>query len=223
MGCSSSAQTQDSKRPAAKPSDTNGLQKCATSDENSPTTDENETIPDQTKLDPMEDVDLSPEETKPSENLPAEETEVLIPGPAECVNSNYKKVDLEGTEPLAAGPPEATGSLVEGTGILPPAGAAEGTGIPPPAGVAEGSVSPVTEIIRKVQINEEDQLIEGNICAFADSRGQILPSETCVPVPLTSVNAALECVRAEFSPQSFYNVVHEKMWLGKPHVQKSKL
>ncbi|XP_067393142.1 glutamate-rich protein 5 isoform X2 [Emydura macquarii macquarii] len=161
MGCSSSAQTQDSKRPAAKPSDTNGLQKCATSDENSPTTDENETIPDQTKLDPMEDVDLSPEETKPSENLPAEETEVLIPGPAECVNSNYKKVDLEGTEPLAAGPPEATGSLVEGTGILPPAGAAEGTGIPPPAGVAEGSVSPVTEIIRKVQINEEDQLIEG--------------------------------------------------------------
>ncbi|XP_008166573.2 glutamate-rich protein 5 isoform X4 [Chrysemys picta bellii] len=196
MGCSSSAQTQtqDSSRPAAKPSDTNGLQKCATSDENFPTTEENETIPDQTKLDPMEEVALTPEETKPSENHPAEEPEVLIPAPAECVNSNYKRVDLEGTQPLAAEPLEGTGppaehtgiplpagptegtgipppaGPTEGTGIPPPAGPTEGTGIPPPAGPtegtgipppAEGSVSPVTEIVRKVQSNEEDQLIEG--------------------------------------------------------------
>ncbi|XP_053876582.1 glutamate-rich protein 5 isoform X1 [Malaclemys terrapin pileata] len=338
MGCSSSAQTQtqDSSRPAAKPSDTNGLQKCATSDENFPTTEENETIPDQTKLDPMEEVDLTPGETKPSENLPAEEPEVLIPAPAECVNSNYKRVDLEGTQPppagpaegtgipppagptegpgipLPAGPTEGTGILpparpaegpgipppagptegpgipppagptegpgipppagptegpgipppagptegpgipppagptegtgipppagptegpgipppagpAEGTGILPPARPAEGTGIPPPAGPAEGSVSPVTEIVRKVQSNEEDQLIEGNICAFADSGGQILPSETCVQVLLTSVNVAHECVRAEFSPQSSDTVLYERMWLGKPHAQKSKL
>ncbi|CAM4498295.1 glutamate-rich protein 5 [Lepidochelys kempii] len=163
MGCSSSTQTQteDSNRPAAKPSDTNGLQKCATSDENFPTTEENETIPDQTKLDPMEEVDLTSEEINPSENLPAEEPEVLIPAPAECVNSNYKRVDLDGTRPLAAEPLEDTGPVAEGTGIPPPAGPAEGTGIPPPAGQAEGSVSPVTEIIRKVQSNEEDQLIEG--------------------------------------------------------------
>nr|XP_042701013.1 glutamate-rich protein 5 isoform X2 [Chrysemys picta bellii] len=211
MGCSSSAQTQtqDSSRPAAKPSDTNGLQKCATSDENFPATEENETIPDQTKLHPMEEVDLTPGETKPSENLPAEEPEVLIPAPAECVNSNYKRVALEGTQPLAAEPLEGTGPPAEHTGIPPPAGPAEGTGIPPPAGPAEGtgipppagptegteipppagpaegtgiplparptegtgipppagpaegSVSPVTEIVRKVQSNEEDQLIEG--------------------------------------------------------------
>ncbi|XP_034619244.1 glutamate-rich protein 5 [Trachemys scripta elegans] len=192
MGCSSSAQTQtqDSSRPAAKPSDTNGLQKCATSDENFPTTEENETIPDQTKLDPMEEVDLTPGETKPSENLPAEEPEVLIPAPAECVNSNYKRVDLEGTQPPPAGPAEGPGipppagptegpgipppagptegpgipppaGPTEGTGILPPARPAEGTGISPPAGPAEGSVSPVTEIVRKVQSNEDDQLIEG--------------------------------------------------------------
>ncbi|XP_044859677.1 glutamate-rich protein 5 isoform X1 [Mauremys mutica] len=208
MGCSSSAQTQtqDSNRPAAKPSDTNGLQKC---DENFPTTEENETIPDQTKLDPMEEVDLTPEETKPSENLPAEEPEVLIPAAAECVNSHYKRVDLEGTRPLAAehlggtgppakhigipppvgpaegtgipppaGPAEGTGipppagpaegteipppaGPAEGTEIPPPAGPAEGTEIPPPAGLAEGSVSPVTEIVREVQSNEEDQFIEG--------------------------------------------------------------
>ncbi|XP_043395242.1 glutamate-rich protein 5 isoform X2 [Chelonia mydas] len=175
MGCSSSTQTQteDSNRPAAKPSDTNGLQKCATSDENFPATEENETIPDQTKLDPMEEVDLTSEEINPSENLPAEEPEVLIPAPAECVNFNYKRVDLDGTRPLAAEPLEDTGppaegtgipppaGPAEGTGIPPPAGPAEGTGIPPPAGPAEGSVSPVTEIIRKVQSNEEDQLIEG--------------------------------------------------------------
>ncbi|XP_030405449.1 glutamate-rich protein 5 isoform X1 [Gopherus evgoodei] len=184
MGCSSSAQTQtqDSNRAAAKPSDTNGLQKC---DENFPTTEENETIPDQTKLDHMEEVDLTPEETKPSENLPAEEPEVLIPAAAECVNSNYKRVDLEGTRPLAAerlgstgppaehigipppaGPAKGTGipppvGPAEGTGIPPPAEPAEGTGILPPAELAEGSVSPVTEIVRKVQSNEEDQLIEG--------------------------------------------------------------
>ncbi|KAG6933699.1 glutamate rich 5 [Chelydra serpentina] len=121
----------------------------------------------------MEEVDLTPEETKPSENLPAEEPEVLIPAPAECVHSNYKRVDLDGTGPLAAEPLEGTGppeehtgipppaGPAEGTGIPPPAGPAEGTGIPPPAGPAEGSVSPVTEIIRKVQSNEEDQLIEG--------------------------------------------------------------
>ncbi|XP_038248979.1 glutamate-rich protein 5 isoform X1 [Dermochelys coriacea] len=180
MGCSSSAQTQaeDSNRPAAKPSDANGLPKCATSDETFPTTEENETIPDQTKLDPMEEVDLTSEEINPSENLPAEEPEVLIPAPAECVNSNYKRVDLDGTQPLAAEPLEGTGipppagpaegtgipppaGPAEGTGISPPAGPAEGTGIPPPAGPAEGSVSPVTEILRKVQSNEEDQLIEG--------------------------------------------------------------
>ncbi|CAM4500786.1 glutamate-rich protein 5 [Caretta caretta] len=221
MGCSSSTQTEDSNRPAAKPSDTNGLQKCATSDENFPTTEENETIPDQTKLDPMEEVDLTSEEINPSENLPAEEPEVLFPAPAECVNSNYKRMDLDGTRPLAAEPLEDTGSVAEGTGIPPPAGPAEGTGIPPPAGPAEGtgipppagpaegtgipppagpaegtgipppagpaegtgipppagpaegtgipppagpaegSVSPVTQIIRKVQSNEEDQLIEG--------------------------------------------------------------
>ncbi|CAM5088974.1 unnamed protein product [Eretmochelys imbricata] len=175
MGCSSSTQTQteDSNRPAAKPSDTNGLQKCATSDENFPTTEENETIPDQTKLDPMEEVDLTSEEINPSENLPAEESEVLIPAPAECVNSNYKRMDLDGTRPLAAEPLEDAGPVAGGTGIPPPAGPAEGTGIPPPAGPAEGtgiplpvgpaegSVSPVTEIIRKVQSNEEDQLIEG--------------------------------------------------------------
>ncbi|XP_029766329.1 glutamate-rich protein 5 [Terrapene carolina triunguis] len=121
----------------------------------------------------MEEVDLTPGETKPSENLPAEEPEVLIPAPAECVNSNYKRVDLEGTQSLAAEPLEGTGPPAEHTGIPPPAGPAEGTGMPPPAGStegtgilppagpAEGSVSPVTEIVRKVQSNEEDQLIEG--------------------------------------------------------------
>nr|XP_014429486.1 glutamate-rich protein 5 isoform X3 [Pelodiscus sinensis] len=166
MGCSSSTQTQtqDSNRPAAKPSDTNGLQKCgehgpakrgsSLSDENSPITEENETIPDQTKLDSMEEVDLTPEETKPSENLPAKETEVLIPATAECVNSDYKREDLEGIQPLAAEPLDGTEPQVkqieipppvgpaEGTGIPPPAGPAEGTGIPPPAGPAEGTGIP---------------------------------------------------------------------------------
>ncbi|XP_075776440.1 glutamate-rich protein 5 isoform X2 [Pelodiscus sinensis] len=154
MGCSSSTQTQtqDSNRPAAKPSDTNGLQKCgehgpakrgsSLSDENSPITEENETIPDQTKLDSMEEVDLTPEETKPSENLPAKETEVLIPATAECVNSDYKREDLEGIQPLAAEPLDGTEPQVKQIEMLPPAGSAEGTGIPPPAGSAEGTGIP---------------------------------------------------------------------------------
>ncbi|XP_074842989.1 glutamate-rich protein 5 [Carettochelys insculpta] len=176
MGCTSSAQTQtqDSQRPAAKPGGGggggNGLPKC---DENAPVTEENETIPDQTKLDLMEEVDITPEETQPSENLPADKPKVLIPAPEEHVNSDYKREDLDIIGSMAVEPLESTGSLAEHTGTPPPIGSVEHTEIPPCAGPAEGiviplpagpveeSVHPVTEVIRKIKINKEDQQIEG--------------------------------------------------------------
>ncbi|XP_039378957.1 glutamate-rich protein 5 [Mauremys reevesii] len=50
MGCSSSAQTQDSNRPAAKPSDTNGLQKCGETGEKVETEKHSELVSEGTEI-----------------------------------------------------------------------------------------------------------------------------------------------------------------------------
>ncbi|XP_019383526.1 PREDICTED: glutamate-rich protein 5 isoform X2 [Gavialis gangeticus] len=190
MGCSSSAQTRsrDSGRPAPKSPGANGLQPCElTPDESTPVADENETIPDQTKLDPIQDVDVTSEESKTNGSFPAEATEALVPAPPKN-DSGSEGVDPgsgESTGPTPEGLVEDAGqlctSLEEGTDLLPagatevielsPAPPAEGIGslLRVPAedtgllhvGPVEGNLSPVIEITKEVQINEEDQLIEG--------------------------------------------------------------
>ncbi|KYO29396.1 glutamate-rich protein 5 isoform X2 [Alligator mississippiensis] len=196
MGCSSSAQTpsQDSSLPAPTSPGANGLQPCElTPDENTPVADENETIPDQTKLDQIQDVDVISEESKTNESFPAEATEALVPTPPEN-DLGSKIVDPgsgESTGPTPEGLVEDAGrlstGLEKGMDLLPagamevidlspagsPAPPAEGTGYPAllrvPAedigllhvGLVEGNLSPVIEITKEVQINEEDQLIEG--------------------------------------------------------------
>ncbi|XP_053106723.1 glutamate-rich protein 5 isoform X2 [Hemicordylus capensis] len=139
MGCSSSAQTQvkDCSRPAPKSPDANGLQKR---DEKFPTTDENETIPDQTKLGAMEEVDLGLDGTKQSEDLTKEEMDVLVPGLTKCVLSTSQRVDPEGTEPLPAASEEKFCR-----GDLLPSGLAE-AGEPQPVEPTEsGESQPTTE------------------------------------------------------------------------------
>ncbi|XP_019383525.1 PREDICTED: glutamate-rich protein 5 isoform X1 [Gavialis gangeticus] len=249
MGCSSSAQTRsrDSGRPAPKSPGANGLQPCElTPDESTPVADENETIPDQTKLDPIQDVDVTSEESKTNGSFPAEATEALVPAPPKN-DSGSEGVDPgsgESTGPTPEGLVEDAGqlctSLEEGTDLLPagatevielsPAPPAEGIGslLRVPAedtgllhvGPVEGNLSPVIEITKEVQINEEDQLIEGNIGALANLGGQSLSSEICVQFPLTSIKG---CRRAEFNPQSSYKGVYGMVWLAKPQTQKSKL
>ncbi|XP_044280043.1 glutamate-rich protein 5 isoform X2 [Varanus komodoensis] len=93
MGCSSSAQTQvkDCSRPTPKSPDANGLQTC----DDLPITNENDIIPDQTKLAAMEEMEHGPHETKLSE----EDADVLIPGITKCALSTCQRVDPEGTEP----------------------------------------------------------------------------------------------------------------------------
>ncbi|XP_025065105.1 glutamate-rich protein 5 isoform X2 [Alligator sinensis] len=162
-----------------------------TPDENTPVADENETIPDQTKLDPIQDVDVISEESKTNESFPAEATETLVPTPPEN-DLGSKIVDPgsgESTGPTPEGLVEDDGrlstSLEKGMDLLP-AGAMEvielspaGSPAPPAEGIGsllrvpaedigllhvgpmEGNLSPVIEITKEVQINEEDQLIEG--------------------------------------------------------------
>ncbi|KAH0617541.1 hypothetical protein JD844_015901 [Phrynosoma platyrhinos] len=99
MGCSSSAQTQvkESSRPASKsPTEANGLQRC---DDNLPISDENGTMPDQTKLGAMDKVELDSPGIKQSEGLAKEVADVLIPGMTNCALSTCQRVDPEGTEP----------------------------------------------------------------------------------------------------------------------------
>uniref|UniRef100_A0ACB8FE93 Uncharacterized protein n=1 Tax=Sphaerodactylus townsendi TaxID=933632 RepID=A0ACB8FE93_9SAUR len=71
----------------------------ATSDDNLPITDENETIPDQTKLGGMDEMDLASDGTKLSENLTQEKTDALLPEITKCALSACQRVDPEGTEP----------------------------------------------------------------------------------------------------------------------------
>ncbi|XP_062987054.1 glutamate-rich protein 5 [Elgaria multicarinata webbii] len=197
MGCSSSAQTQvkDCNRPAPKSPDANGLQKC---DDNLPITDENDTIPDQSELAVMEEVELGNKtyETKLSEDLGKEEGDVLIPGITKCALSTCQRVDPEGTEPhpvaleekftcsgplpaglLEAGEPrsvEPSGeggepqSVTEAASTLlletvqdskpEPVESSERV-TPEPA--AEENVNLVTEMVKELQVHEEEQLTEG--------------------------------------------------------------
>ncbi|XP_077207944.1 glutamate-rich protein 5 [Paroedura picta] len=198
MGCSSSAQTQvkDGSRPSPMAPGTNGLQKC---DDNSPIIDENETIPDQTKLGGMDEVDLASDGTKLSENLIQEKADVLLPEITKCTLSACQRVDPEGTEPppvapeekfsgsqpLAAGHVEASEphlvELTEGDEPYPVTEAAnaqppeitqdtkpefvkptEGS-TPEPLVTAEENFNLITEMVKELQIEEEEQLIEGEM------------------------------------------------------------
>ncbi|XP_060099438.1 glutamate-rich protein 5 isoform X2 [Heteronotia binoei] len=198
MGCSSSAQTQvkDGSRPSPMAPGTNGLQKC---DDNSPLTDENETIPDQTKLGGMDEVDLASDGTKLSENLPQEKADVLLPEITKCALSACQRVDPEGTEPppvapeekFSRGEPLPTGlveasepqpveltegdepvSITEAANAQPPeitqdakpelVRPTEGS-TPEPLVTAEEDFNLVTEMVKELQIEEEEQLIEGEM------------------------------------------------------------
>nr|XP_056710675.1 glutamate-rich protein 5 [Euleptes europaea] len=172
---------------------------AATSDDNLPITDENETIPDQTKLGGMDEVDLASDGTKLSENLAQEKADVLLPEITKCALSACQRVDPEGTEPQPLAPEEnfsrsealATGlveasepqpvELTEGEEPHPATEAAnpqppeiaqdakpelvqpteEST--PEPLVTAEEDFNLVTEMVKELQIDEEDQLKEGEM------------------------------------------------------------
>ncbi|XP_064363756.1 glutamate-rich protein 5 isoform X2 [Dromaius novaehollandiae] len=164
MGCSSSAPR--ARRPPEPPPPPPPPPR-ASSSENTPIADKYETIPDQTKLDPAEDVSLTSEETKPGEHLPGEQA-ILIPALEEKIDSVSKREEPEGTEPLPAGLEDGTGPpsawQEEITGPSPPApGEDNGSSPSGPAensGLVDGNDSSVVEIIKKEHITEEDQLIE---------------------------------------------------------------
>ncbi|KAL8181869.1 UNVERIFIED_CONTAM: hypothetical protein K2H54_033075 [Gekko kuhli] len=171
----------------------------ATSDDNSPINDENETIPDQTKLGGMDEVDLASDGTKLSEDLTQEKADVLLPEITKCALSACQRVDPEGTEPPPVAPEEkfsrseplATGlieasepqpvELTEGDEAHPATEAAnaqppevaqdakpelvkptEGS-TPEPLMMAEEDFNLVTEMVKELQIEEEEQLIEGEM------------------------------------------------------------
>lgn len=174
----------------------------ATSDDNSPITDENETIPDQTKLGGMDEVDLVSDGTKLSENLTQDKADVLPPEIAKCALSACQRVDPEGTEPppvapeekFSRGEPLPTGlveasepqpvELTEGdephpateaANVQPPETAqdakpelvkpTEGS-TPEPLVTAEEDFNLVTEMVKELQIEEEELLTEGNQCYY---------------------------------------------------------
>ncbi|XP_042320881.1 glutamate-rich protein 5 [Sceloporus undulatus] len=206
MGCASSAHTQvrELSRPASKgPPEANGLQR---SDDSLPITDENGTIPDQTKFEAMDEVKLGSPEIKQSESLAKEVADALIPGMTNCVLSTFQRVDPEGTEPqpveekfsrcgslsashLEAGEPrflepteedgEPPESVRETANILPPEivednkpEPAESLQEDPPESTTVASVNLVTEIVKELEISEEELLTEDNNCVNADSEGE---------------------------------------------------
>ncbi|XP_007437137.1 uncharacterized protein LOC103062325 [Python bivittatus] len=158
MGCSSSAQTKvkDYSRQTPKPPDANGVPQC---DDSLPITDKNDTVPDQTKLETTEEVELGSSWKKSNEDLPKEEPDALIQGITKCALSTCHRVDPEGTEPqlmapeekfnrsqslsldlLEAGGPQA----VEPTGLVSnPQAASEAAGSSPSESVQNKKPEPV--------------------------------------------------------------------------------
>ncbi|XP_054841061.1 glutamate-rich protein 5 [Eublepharis macularius] len=196
MGCSSSAQTQvkDGSRP--KSPGANGLRKC---DDNLPITDGNETLPDQTTLGGMDEVDLVSDGTKLSESLTQEKADVLLPEITKCALSTCQRVDPEGTEPQPAAPEDKFSmgeplpmGLVEASEPQPveltesgdshPTTEAANTqpleiaedakpelvkptegSTPEPSVTADENFDFVTEMVKELQLDEEEQLIEGEM------------------------------------------------------------
>ncbi|XP_072185279.1 glutamate-rich protein 5 [Excalfactoria chinensis] len=164
MGCSSSARS----RPQEPPS-SSGAPTRASSGENSPIADDYKTIADQTQLDAVEGVSLASEELKWGEHLPGEEATAVTPALEPKIDLVPEREEPEGTEP----PCEA----LEQSSELPSVWREESIGTSPPAlrdnggppapgpaedsGLVEGSDSFVVEIIKKVDIAEEDHFIEG--------------------------------------------------------------
>ncbi|XP_060631629.2 glutamate-rich protein 5 [Anolis sagrei] len=98
MGCSSSVQThvKEKSRLSSKTPDLDGMQK---GDANLPIANEKDTIPDQTKLGAIDEVELGSPGIKQSESLDKEVADILIPGLTNCALSTCQRVDPEGTEP----------------------------------------------------------------------------------------------------------------------------
>ncbi|XP_054670242.1 glutamate-rich protein 5 isoform X1 [Grus americana] len=166
MGCSSSARSRPQEPPTTAAA---GPPPRASSGENTPTADDHETVADQTQLDPVEDVSLASKEINPGEHPPGEEAVAMILAVEEKIDLVSKREEPEGTEPLPAGAEESSelpsAWREESNGPSPPA-PGEDAGVPPPepaedSGLVEGSDTSVVEIIKKVHITEEDNLVEG--------------------------------------------------------------
>lgn len=139
----------------------------------------------------MEEVDLGSDETKLSENFTKEEADVLVPKTTKCTISTCQRVDPEGTEPQPLAPEEKYTKIerlseasepqpMESTEGGESSPATEGgeswlseiiqDSQPEPLKPAEGSTTEtsedlnvVTEIVKELQMNAEDQLTEGEM------------------------------------------------------------
>ncbi|XP_053915165.1 glutamate-rich protein 5 [Cuculus canorus] len=163
MGCSSSARSRPQEPPPAA-----GPAPRASSDENTPTADDHETIADQTQLDPVEDESLASEETNPGKHLPGDVAAAVMMAIDGKIDSVIKREEPEGTEPLPAeveeSPELPSVWQEESNGPSPSVPEDAGSPSPGPAedsGQVEGSDSSVVEAIEKVHTTEEDHLIEG--------------------------------------------------------------
>lgn len=177
----------------------------------------------------MEGVSLASEELKSGEHLPGEEATELTPALEPKIDLVPEREEPEGTEPPHVAPeqsPELPSVWQEESTKTSPPALRDNGGPPGPAedsGLEEGSDSFVVEIIKKVHIAEEDQFIEGNICAFVNSGDQILSPETCQGALLSLVRATTELLEPEFWPRGLSNAEHIRMWIGKPQAHKCKL
>lgn len=173
---------------------------------------------------------LASEETSPGEQLPGEEASATILDVEGKTESVSKREEPEGIEPLPAADEESSElpSVWREESRGPSLPAPEDAGAPSPgpaedSGLVEGSDSSAVEVIEKMHSTEEDHLIEGNICAFINSRNQILPLENPSWVLVVLLRASNGLLESEFGPGSLYNVRHRRMWLEKPQIYKSKL
>ncbi|XP_003219551.2 glutamate-rich protein 5 [Anolis carolinensis] len=174
MGCSSSVQThvKEKSRLASKIPDPDGLQK---GDANLPIADENDTIPDQTKLGAIDEVEPGSPGRKQSESLAKEVADVLIPGLTNCALSTCQRVDPEGTEPQ----PVAVEEKLNASG-------------PYPASFIEAGelqyVKPVEEevseplAVHEAANNLPPEIVENNMPEPVESSPEIVQNNTPEPV-----------------------------------------
>ncbi|XP_063277337.1 uncharacterized protein LOC134563383 [Prinia subflava] len=219
MGCSSSARSRPQEPPPLP----------ASSGANTLTSDDPDTVADQTQLDPAECVSLA-SDTNPGKQLPGEEASATILDAEGKTESVSKREEPEGTEPLPAGDEESSELpsvwREESRGPSPPAPEDAGAPSPGPAGdsgLVEGSDNSAVGVVEEVHTTEEDHLIEGNSCAFINSGNQNLSPGTSAWVPVALLRASNELLESEFGPGSLSNVRHRRMCLGKPWIYRSKL
>ncbi|GAB0181943.1 glutamate-rich protein 5 [Grus japonensis] len=139
-----------------------------------------------------------------------------------------KREEPEGTEPLPAGAEESSelpsAWREESNGPSPPA-PGEDAGVPPPepaedSGLVEGSDTSVVEIIKKVHITEEDNLVEGETGEQVETE---LLSEIVSGGPETKEEETGEAVdgaaATEIGSPMFPTYPCKVFWLGKKYLE----